>query len=132
MKDWLDAFIMSRDRSSLEGVIVVSEQDQGRGAMSDGPVTLTSGVKTTHPLVACVMLTLQALFDEQPIAFYELVTRCRQPDHALRGGSAAVLERSGLLDCGTVPDAVREIVLAAVDGDALTLRLASPVQCLTP
>ena len=100
--------------------------------MSDGHVTLRSGVKTTHPLVACVMLTLQALFNEQPIAFYELVARCRWPDHALRRGSAAVLERSGLLDRGTVPDAVREIVLAAVDGDALTLRLTSPVQCLTP
>jgi hypothetical protein len=100
--------------------------------MSDGHVTLTSGVKTTHPLVACVMRTLQALFDEQPIAFYELVARCRRPDHALRGGSAAVLERCGLLDRGTVPDAVCEIVLAAVDGDALALRLTSPVQRLTP
>jgi hypothetical protein len=121
---------MLRDRSGLEGVIVVS--DQGSGAMSDGHVTLTSGIKTTHALVACVMLTLQALFDEQPMAFYELVARCRRPDHALRGRSAAVLERSGLLERGTVPDAVREIVLAAVKGDALTLRLTSPVQCLTP
>ena len=100
--------------------------------MSDGHVTLTSGVKTAHPLVACVMLTLQALFDEQPIAFYELVARCRRPDHALHRGSAAVLERSGLLDHGTVPDVVREIVLAAVHGDALALCLISPVQRLTP
>lgn len=100
--------------------------------MSDGHVTLKSGVKTTHSLVACVMLTLQALFDEQPIAFSELVARCRRPDYALRRGSAAILERSGLLERGTVPDAVREIVLAAVHGDALTLRLISPVQCLTP
>jgi hypothetical protein len=78
------------------------------------------------------MLTLQALLDEQPIAFYELVARCRRPDHTLREGSATVLEHSGLLDRGTVPDAVREIVLAAVDGDALALRLTLPVQRLTP
>lgn len=97
-----------------------------------GHITLTGGVITSHALVACMMLTLQALFDEQPIAFYELVARCRQPEHPLLGGSVAVLEHCGLLDHGTVPDAVREVVLAAVDGDALGLRLTSPVQNLPP
>lgn len=94
-------------------------------------IMLMSGVLTTHALVACVMLTLQELFDEEPSAFYELVARCRRPAHPLHGGTATILERRGLLDCGAVPDAVREIVLAAVNGDALALRLTWPVQSLT-
>lgn len=100
--------------------------------MTVGHILLTSGVTTTSPLLVCVMLTLQALFDEQPVAFYELVARCRRPGHALHGGTDALLERIGLLDQGAVPDAVREIVLAAVDGEALALRLTSPVQGLAP
>lgn len=94
-----------------------------------GHITLTGGVIMSHALVACVMLTLQDLFDEQPIAFYELVARCRRPEHPLREGTVAVLEHRGLLDQGTVPDVVREIVAAAVDGDTLALRLTWPVCC---
>lgn len=94
-------------------------------------IMLMSGVFTTHAVVACVMLTLQDLFDEEPSTFYELVARCRRPEHALPDGIAAILERRGLLDRGTVPDTVREIVLAAVKGDALALRLTWPVQSLT-
>lgn len=100
--------------------------------MTVGHVLLTSGVTTNSPLLVCVMLTLQTLFDEQPVAFYELVACCRRPGHALHGGAAAVLERIGLLNQGSVPDAVREIVLAAVDGEALALRLTSPVPGRAP
>lgn len=92
-------------------------------------IMLMSGVFTTHAVVACVMLTLQDLFDEEPSTFYELVARCRRPEHPLREGTVAVLEHRGLLDQGTVPDVVREIVAAAVDGDTLALRLTWPVCC---
>lgn len=73
---------------------------------------------------AVTMMSLEMLMDENPMAFYELVEICRDPDHSLFGNTAEVLKDLSLLQPnGTPHDVIRDVVLHHVTGDGLTMTL---------
>ncbi len=100
-------------------------------------ITLRNGTEAEKPLVAAITNTLTNLLNEQPIAFYELVRICREPGYTPFGAAGEPLLRLGLarifgstaLENGLweVHEAIREIVLASVEGEGSEIRLISPV-----
>lgn len=97
-------------------------------------VTLRTGKQVAEGALKTTMVALRTMADSKPIALIELVATCRDPAHVLWGGSAADLKALGMIEGvyedGTVRvhDVVRDVVLAATDGDDLTLALVSPLE----
>jgi len=65
---------------------------------------------------------------QRAMAFYELVKRCQDRDHALWPGTGEILQGRGLLESGTHQphQIVRDVVLSAVTGTDPDYALGSP------
>ncbi|MFD6356643.1 hypothetical protein [Nocardia tengchongensis] len=85
---------------------------------------LRTGVEIPTPLVRTTYLNLQLLMEKNPIAFYELVTLARKPDHQLFPGTESALDDLHFTDgSGRLHTACRDLVLAAVDGEDESMTL---------
>jgi hypothetical protein len=93
-------------------------------------VRLKNGFELPLVLVKVTMLSLGHLMQSNPIAFYELVMKCRDLKHVFWGDTGKVLKNLGLLepwDSNTPQKSIRIIVLAAVEGEGLKMKLTSPI-----
>lgn len=90
-------------------------------------VKLKNGTEVIEPVLITTMINLDALMKKNPIAFYELVQKCRNPQHKMFGNTEQVAESLALIERGSIHDSVRNIVLSAVEGDGLKMSLSSPV-----
>ena len=90
-------------------------------------IKLKNGTEEVEPLVRVTMMSLRSLMSVNPVAFYELVELCKDRTHVLFGNTGKVLEERSLVQNGVVHDSVRNIVLSAVTGEGLEMRLTSPV-----
>jgi len=71
-----------------------------------------------------VLMNLGLLMDRNPIAFYELVSLCRDPKHRLFGNTAEVIRDLSLIQSdGTPHEVVRNVVSHHVTGDGLNMAL---------
>lgn len=90
-------------------------------------VTLANGAEEALPVVATTMLSLERIIDSNPIAFYELVMKCRDQGHRFFGNTQEVLSDFALVQPeGTVHESIRNVVLSAVNGEDLNMTLGSP------
>lgn len=93
---------------------------------------LTTGVEVSEFAIYPIMLTLESLCKDKPIAFYELVVACRATTpHHFFGNTTTILADYGLLDNAInnpqPQTTIRDIVRAAVVGDELAMRIVNPV-----
>ena len=88
-------------------------------------VTLKNGAEEAESLVLLTTMSLRTLMREYPIAFYELVQLCKDHNHRLLDNAGEILDRLGFVQNGIVHDSFRNIVLSAVEGDKLDMRLTS-------
>jgi hypothetical protein len=92
-------------------------------------VRLKNGAEEADLLVGVVMAHLYDLMDSNPVAFYELVLLCRDPNHKLFGNTPDVLRDSGFVrPDGQVHDSIRNVVLSGVTRDGLDMILGGPVE----
>jgi hypothetical protein len=90
-------------------------------------IKLKNGSEEVEPIVLVTMASLHKLFQDQPIAAYELVMKCRDRTHKFWGNYQDVLEKWALVQSdGNVHDSIQNIVLSAVTGDGLYMTLSSP------
>jgi hypothetical protein len=90
-------------------------------------VFLKNGAEEAEVLVRVVMLSLGNLMEQNPIVFYELVQLCKNREHKLFGNTGEILEKLRLVENGEIHDSIRNVVLSAVEGDGLNIRLTSPL-----
>ena len=91
-------------------------------------VRLKNGTEEGRQLVGALQLIMGGLFDEEPMAAYELVELCKDPSHVLFGNAGAELKDRRLLEGdGSVHGSIRNIVLNSVEGEGLDLKLVSPI-----
>ncbi len=91
-------------------------------------VILKNGAKEATGLVTTVMMSIQNLMQEKPIVFYELVMKCRDSNHVIFGNMQKDLEDLALVNSGGgVHDSIRHIVLSAVRGDGLEMKISNPI-----
>lgn len=94
---------------------------------------LKNGSQEPKPLVIVTMMSLERLFNNNPIVFYELVMKARDHQHEFFGDAESALQDLSLLDAtGAVHDSVRNIVLSAVTGEDLEMTLGSPFAPAVP
>ena len=95
-------------------------------------------LRTGEEVIALVALEifdrLKELLSEMPIAFLELVTACRNPEHVPFKRYVPILKKKGLIedvfDNGRVhmTPMIRQIVLASVEGNKIeNMYLVSPL-----
>ena len=97
-------------------------------------VDLKNGSSEAGPLVAVTMLSLNAVLEGNGdalngmLAFYELVQKCKNPDHKIWSeAQSTLLMGLSLLDAnGDVHNSIKNVVLSAAQGDGLELSLGSP------
>lgn len=81
-------------------------------------VTLRNGAEEHEPTVRAIILNLELLMSQEPIAFYELVCVCRDPGHQIFGNCGTKLQDRDFLDGSGRPfTTVRNVVLSSVAGD---------------
>jgi len=93
-------------------------------------VKLKNGAEAMPSAVAVVMMSLEQLFRDHPIAAYELVMKCRDRNHKIfgNGGIQEDLQRRALMiGDGHVHESIRDVILSAVSGDGLQMTLSNPV-----
>lgn len=91
-------------------------------------IKLKNGAIEAKPLVGVMMLSLEHLMDEKPMALYELVMKCREPEHEFFGTTGEDLQKLNLVGPGgTIHSSVRNIILSATSGEGMDLKLHSPV-----
>lgn len=89
-------------------------------------VILKNGAEEVKALVMVTMMSLRHL---EPIAFYELVQKCKDDTHIFWGDTEEKLKSLALLECSGRPhDSIRNIVLSALAGEGLDMRLVSPIK----
>ena len=95
----------------------------------DKMILLKNGVTEFRPLVAATMMSLRGLLERDPIAFYELVMKVRDPSHKVFSGhQVQVLKDLSLMDAeGGIHSTISNIVQSAVTGDGFNMVLTSPV-----
>jgi hypothetical protein len=88
---------------------------------------LRTGTEVPDGLTAPTMLSLEKLWEENPVALYELVQLARDSSHVLFGGTGGVLRKLALIEPdGELHGVTRDIVLAATEGNGFDLCLRSP------
>jgi len=99
------------------------------------PVTLRTGESVPRSTVETIYMLLQRIYSNPrlPMAFYELVTTCRDASHVPFGNAAQVLKDQGFVDdidpssgCVNIHADIRKVVLAASEGSGAAIRLVSP------
>jgi hypothetical protein len=91
------------------------------------PVKLKNGAVVPHSAVIATMMALESLIHKEPILFYELVMKARNDDHRFFGNAAESLKQRALLETnGTLHDITRDVVLSAVEGESVRMKLTSP------
>jgi hypothetical protein len=103
-------------------------QRKANKAPSFSMVKLKNGSEVAEPLVTTTMMNLELLMEKNPIAFYELVEKCRNPKHEMFGNTAEVAEGLALMNNRQCHSTTRDIVLSAVHGEDLEMTLGSPIE----
>lgn len=102
-----------------------------------GIVTLRNGRDVQEELVRSTMLSLGSLLKTQAVAFCELVELCHDATHELWGNlTTEELKKARLITLHTlgsgkvvpvVHSVVRDIIVSAVEGTDLNMKLVSPI-----
>jgi hypothetical protein len=99
--------------------------------MANTGVQLRNGKTVPETTAKTTLIELRRVAQD-PLALFELVEVCRNPDHVILGNYGASLQALGLLTYvdeggrGVVHDDTRDVILAATEGDDLDLHLVSP------
>lgn len=93
-------------------------------------VELKNGGRVPEPVARVLPLLLQRLAQSDPIAFYELVMLARNPKHKVWSDAIdQKLQSLAFLDAPShVQNTARQIILSAVEGESLDMRIVDPVK----
>ena len=84
-------------------------------------VKLKNGSKVPLFMASIIKGKLDDLFEENLICFYDLVMKCRNPEHKINEKISERLEQLALMCGGEVNEMTRNIVLSAVGDEGFTL-----------
>lgn len=98
---------------------------------SNAMVVLRNGVLELSTIVGSRMILLNQLSYEEPVAFYELVETCFDPNYKSYESSAQFLQQWNFLtEHGTVPDSLKNIILSAIKTTGVAIQLGDPILTL--
>ena len=93
--------------------------------MINNTIILKNGADEFKPAVVVIMMSLENLFKDAPLVFYDLVMLCRDRDYKVFNLDKAVALNL-VSETKKVHDTIRNVVLSAVTGDKFDMILGSP------
>ena len=96
----------------------------------EGLVELKNGTKEMKSLVQTLIgLVLPLLMEEDPISFCELVMKCRDKNHKIfsKDQEKKLQDLNLLGPGGVIRNSIVNIIVSAVEGDGLQIKLGSPL-----
>lgn len=94
------------------------------------PELLRTGERVPRLIVNATVEALTKLLNADPVAFAEIVRHCRDRDHELTGTYRArimaVASSLMLEERGSVHELVQHVIVSAVEGDGLHMRIVDP------
>jgi hypothetical protein len=91
-------------------------------------VKLKNGSEEARVLVVATNLSIKTLMEKNPMAFYDLVEKCRNKDYKFFGDNEKILEDLSLINNGRPHESIRNIILSSVEGEGLEMTLTSPIK----
>jgi hypothetical protein len=92
-----------------------------------GQVRLRNGAIEPTELIVVTTIALRALLNDDPIGFYEVVQKARNPQHELFGSYGRKLAAQGLVDeRGAMHESIRNVILSSAEGEGFGLSLVHP------
>jgi hypothetical protein len=98
--------------------------------MMDGipMVQLKDGASVPKVTVTTALMNLQHLRNTNPVALFELVEIARNPGHVPFPGTKDALQKMSMLDgLGKIHDDTRKVIVNAIPGDLMELRIVDPM-----
>lgn len=89
---------------------------------------LRNGNEVPEPIAISTMMNLNLLMEKDPIAFFELVAKCKNSQHKMWGKTEKTVSDFGLINSGSVHECIRDVVLSAVQGEGIEMVLGSPLE----
>ncbi len=90
-------------------------------------VKLKNGSEGIRGFVAHIIIILKKLLEKEPIIFFELTEKCRNPEHKFFVNAENRLQKLGLAKSnGYIHQSIKDIVLSSANGKDLNLSLKSP------
>ena len=92
-------------------------------------VPIRNGTYEFEPLVQGIIHSLVELRHKDPLAFHDLVMKCRDNNYQLSKGTAFIAQNWAVLNIngGVIPN-LRNVVTAAVEGDGMDMVITDPIQ----
>jgi len=92
-------------------------------------VTLKDGTELPGEAVDSLFRRLQTLAADNPVAFCGLREKCRNSGFCFLGDTGEALKERALVEQdGSISEVTRSVVLNAVEGELLEIKLVSPLQ----
>lgn len=96
-------------------------------------VLLKNGSTEAKTLVIVILTSISSLMKSNPMAFYDLVMKCRDSSYKFFGNNIDILLKLSLVQSssetgrsGHIHSSIKNIVLSAVEGEGLELNIVSP------
>ncbi len=91
-------------------------------------VKLKNGSEEAEVIVKATIISLRSLFQNTFIALFELTEKCKNENHVIFGNNADIIKGYGLCQSDeSVHDSIKNVVLSAIEGEGLEMKLVSPV-----
>ena len=91
-------------------------------------VLLKNGSEEADGMVHATMVVLRGLIRNDPLAMFELVEVCKDPEYVLTPHAKTALTVAAMIGDGGVRGSIRNIVLSAVSGEGFDAVLGSPIK----
>lgn len=94
-------------------------------------VTLKNGSEEAKVLVAGIKLSVLRIWDDNPLAIYDLHSACKDSNYEPFGDNGATLKKLSLMEPnGGIHQSIKNVVLSMVEGEGMEKTLVSPVASL--
>ena len=91
-------------------------------------VQLKNGSTEAKVMVIATLTSITSLMKDHPMAFYDLVMKCRDSNYKFFGNNLEILVSLSLAKIDeSIHNSIKNIVLSAVEGEGLELNIVSPL-----
>lgn len=89
---------------------------------------LKNGTEEAKPVVAITQMSIREVWQDNPLAIYDLHSKCQDPDYEFFGDNGEILKRLNLVQSdGRIHQSIKNVVLSMVEGEGMDMTLVSPV-----
>lgn len=92
-------------------------------------VSLINGTYEYEPIVEGIIYSLSSLKEADPVAFHDLVMKCRDNDYQLSAETPFIIQNWVMLNINDgIDPSLRNVITVAVTGDGMEMQINNPIK----